>query len=64
MNGVKLFFGKIHTTVYFADSIPCTMFLHPSEVFPVWDGPAIFPGEMRELLDAFVVKSVNRISSL
>ena len=45
-------------------SIRDTVFPRTLGEYPVWDGPAIFPGEMRESPDAFVAKSVHWRSSV
>ena len=61
---VEIVFSKKPTSVYLAESFHDTMFLHPSVVYLGWDCSAIFPGEMRELPGASVVKSIHRISSI
>ena len=50
------------SAVCFSAPIHDTMLLHPGVVCPVWEHPAIFPGEMRELTGASVVRSMHRIS--
>ena len=64
VNAGKIVVSKKPTAVYLAESFHDTMFLHPSGVYLGWDCSAIFPGEMRELPGASVVKSIHRISSI